>query len=531
MIDTGEMKMMNKYVIASMMVVCVLAFMAGTSTGDMDISDVSVDLLEQEIRSNETAEYTIGFNVTYSGTGDDETDIEAFLNSPANGWHHSAAPSLIHVDAEDRYYITIEVSANSSATNGSVFETRVLIDNSNGSAPDTIYLNTTFNQSDVHREVEVVFTGNNQDGDPGDKLSFGFSVENKGDDHDDIEVRIQETEDPGSLINPGEIGWVELTDFNKTATSMIVLENLEPRKLIPMDLIITIPGDFKQAEAGIYSYNVSVKSSNDKSTIVSREIRVEVNEMYDLELSITPSEGTRELDPTGTDGDEKIDYTIRLKNKGNSKERITVATERLGSDIEAKFDGQTQYNTPELDPDESASVTLEVEGAQNYDEGVYTFTVLARGSGDAEERVDLTVRLLKGDLRIGEITIDNENGLVEGDDTVVTVELENRGSSEITDLDIIFVVNNKEIDTKTDEIIAENDTIEVSFDWDRIEKGKQTIEIKTEDPDGDFEEDKIKVLTVPKKEREDDTPGFDMIPITVAMIVGFILIGFKRRKQ
>ncbi len=505
---------------------------------DLKVTIEPIGVPEFDITGEETQEVTPGKNVTYAlkftNEGNDVEDLTIGITSndelfgKINGQtqitiddihpgHSKTIPYVVNIsrsDAEEREYDMIEetITVYSSITDESVSRT----------------IETTIKE--IKYEVEVVFTGKSKDGDPGDKLSFGFSVENTGDADDDIEVRIQETEDPGSNINPGEIGWVELTGFNKTSTSTLTLDDLTPRKLIPMDLIINIPSDFKQAEAGIYSYNVSVKSTNDANTIVSNEVRVEVNEQYDLELTLTPSKGTRELDPSGTDGDERIDYTIRLKNLGNSKDRITVATERLGSDLKAEFDGQTQYNTPELDPDESASVTLEVEGSTNYDEGTYTFTVLARGSGDAEQREDLTVRVLKGDLRIGDITIDNEADLEKDDDTVVTVKLENRGTSEISDIDIIFEVNNKEIDTKTGENVPENDTIEVSFDWDNIGGDKQKIVIKTEDPGGDFQEDKTKSTTIydPSK---DDQGAYESLfssnpagPIIIVFLIAFVII-------
>ncbi len=478
-----------------------------------------------DITGEEAQEVYPGKNVTYSlrftNEGNDVDDLTVSITSPEELYGKIKGQTQVRIkNIEPGDSVTLSYAVNISRADAEdrdydhIDETITVYSSIGDQPSESKTITTTIKE--IPYGVEVVFTGKSDDGDPGDELTFAFTVENTGDEDDDIEVRVQESEDPGNNTNPGEIGWLQLTGNNKTATSTLVLDSLEPKKLVPMELIITIPADYKQAEAGVYSYNVSVKSTNDATTIVSNEVRVEVNEKFDLDLTVTPSSGIRQLDPTGTDGDEKIDYTIRLKNEGNTEDQITISTESLPSDLKATIDGKSQYNSPELDPDESSSVTLEVEGASNYDEGTYTFTVLARGSGGAEERVDLTVKLLKGDLRINEIDVENEDSLEEGDNTTITVTLENRGDSEISDLDVILEINGTEIETRT-ETISENDTVSVSFDWLNINKGSQKIVITTEDPSGEFDEDKTLTVTVAEKDKGGDGKNGDTnVPTDVA---------------
>ncbi len=524
---------MNRILICLVGTAIIGLFLAGAVSGDMDISDVSVDILEQEVVVNGTAAYNLSFNINYSGTGPNETDVEFYLNSPDDGWSHHANPKLMHLSEEDRYTISIGVSANESVKNMSVFQTRIVIDNSNGTSPDIIYLNTTLNRSEIRRGVEVNVSREGNNGDHGGIINVPILIENTGKEVDDIQLFLKDTKYNGPIHRRGVISWIKLVGYNSTAKNSMFLEDCQPGRAIIIDMNVSIPTSYFEAEPGIYSYNLSVWSDSNRSSIVYNDIHVEINAIYDIGMNITRSDEIRVIDPSGTKANRQINYTIEVVNNGNTKENITLM-QGYDNGPFAEFNGSHRYTIVELGPHEMASVNLRVSSSYRHKYGKYNITVIALGGGDIELVQVLQVRHLNGKLKIGEIEIIHYGLLEHGDSATIEVEIYNNGSTAINDLNIeLEIDDNLVLNWRKD--VPANDSIVLDYRWFTIPWGEHEVTFRTFISRDVFEREKTLIFDVMVPSDDDPpprpTPGFDIISITVAMIVGFLLVAYRRKPR
>ncbi len=464
---------------------------------------------------NEDDDMVIGISSSEAlyGTINGQTQLTIDDMGPGDYVNLPYVVNISKEDAEARKYSSIEETVTVYSSVGNYIS-------------ESYFIETPIEEFDY--DVNMTIESKQKEGEPGDLLTYRLTVENMGDTTQDVEVMVQQVEDPGPGYSLADVAWVELAGNNKTATNSLTLEALDPGIPVAIEMDVRIPTNFKQAQAGTYLYRVSAHSAYDPNAVAHYQVKAIVSEMHDVGLTVTPSGDIRTIDPTGTDGDNRIDYTIRIKNLGNTDDRFTVSTLGLPPDLVAKFSGLETWTSPEIEPDETATTFLYIDGALYYDPGTYTFDVLATGSKDADDRISLAVKVLKGDLVIGDITVENGADLKEGDDAVISVRIENRGASEISDLDIYLMVNGWEIDVETEDIPAK-DTRKFNFDLENIKAGPKTIVIRTEHPDGDFDQDKT--LTGINPEGSGSAGAYESIfssnpigPIIIIILVVLLVI-------
>ncbi len=142
-----------------------------------------------------------------------------------------------------------------------------------------------------------------QYGDPGDNAEFSIWIKNTGTDSD--------TYTPELIW--GGVNWEVYQGSPQFSPSSITLS---PSQTGAITLYLTIPPDISVALAGEYTNNVTI--SSDANGELSRLFIIEVQEVYDLELT-DPAPLSKSVD-VGT----SVSYQFKIKNTGNAQDTFQL---------------------------------------------------------------------------------------------------------------------------------------------------------------------------------------------------------------
>lgn len=118
----------------------------------------------------------------------------------------------------------------------------------------------------------------------------------------------------------------------------------------------------------------------------------------------------------------------------------------------------------------------------------------------------------------------------EGEKIKITAKIKNNGETPIT-VDIIFMIDGKEIKTEKFKKIDAGKTLELNFSWTAEKTGKHTINIivKHENTELQNSTEEIIVLKI-EKEDEGTSPIFYILPIIIGVVLVFIIVLIRKVK-
>ncbi len=376
-------------------------------------------------------------------------------------------------------------------------------------------------------------------------VTLQFDVENTGDDPDNIEIRVFETPDlEDSNLIPGDTSWVSLKyeDISGTGTSLTIedMETGTPGTVFLEFDVGTIPVD---AEEGKYSYMIAIESKGggpgDTQARVWQNVTLEVEKVAGFELTIDIT--TAEIDPTGLDKQDLVEVPITIHNEGNFEDTFKLQTLGMSADLDVDFANKGDPATFQIDPDGEEVVEMELTADEDAREGTLSFQIRVSSSeGGTSQTETFVVTVLAADIRISkhDIKLDTSPSSVEkGDDVVVEVRVWNNGSGPIADLEVKFLIGSTVKDTFTIEELGADRFEDLTFDWDNVGDGKQSIRIQTTGAQP-IEINVKKDYTF--DEKTDELASGDLMMyvggslaggLILGILIGMLLFGGRRKKD
>ncbi len=286
---------------------------------------------------------TVDYNITVKNIGNGEDKINFVHNSPPKeGWSVSLSRQSIQLDKGESTYLIVTVIAGELASVDDPFFYQLNgISNGDPSKNDTA--NMTTNVSQTADVLVNLLSPDYQSGDPGDVITFLFTVENTGNGEDTFNLS----------ANASTINWtvelsksqVTLPSFNQTSVQMLVyipslggnddLEDLQNKEILMGTL-----SNIKFTATSEYDRNISD----------SKTVQVEVNQFFKPRISAVK---TREDVLPG----RTIDYVVMVKNRGNGPDNITFTNQETSP--HSGYSVLSVYSVP-LAPGMERNISLKV---------------------------------------------------------------------------------------------------------------------------------------------------------------------------
>lgn len=373
--------------ILTILVLLVLAFQAE--------ADPEGEFVSGNTKNAESGD-SVTMQVTVRNSGDEASDF--YVDDPAlpDGWDFEWVddnPQTIHPDSSEQFAIRIDISDDNLEARAGTYEFEMSgeFDTDSGSQPIEGECYLTIHVQQVYG-VDLDTEDPQDNGEPGDSITFRVTIENTGNGNDTYEL---------SLLN--EIrDWAHLegVDDGDTVT-------LEPGEEAYFDVVVDIPEfteENDEAEAGYYDLTLEAVSENENDAEDTQDFEVEVEEFFRVSLWCdfpTKEEMLQE------NQDLEISYEISVKNLGNAQDDILLEVpqdEFSGdkSDWHAKF-GSSNEKTVSLDPLAQTSVTMDLFIDKDTDEGDYSIRVRGQSESDTSvyTYVEIFQNLTKASYQVG----------------------------------------------------------------------------------------------------------------------------------
>ena len=313
---------------------------------------LSVDNSSVEAPQGGTATFT--FTVTNSGNGQDRIDITAI---PPQGWSSpNISPTYFALasEATGQFTIVQTVPADALHEGFSLLVTAKSRDDEDAVTNSTVTV-------DVEQDfaVQVSIPGSNsKDVYPGNTETYNFTVKNKGNGEDTIDIS-----QTGILA-----GWSwALSDSSVT---------LEAGAEETVRLTVTVPGDYENfGPMEVELIAVSDGDANAKDN--SSKIIINIQKNYNVIL--TCKNANQKGYPEDT-----IYYIITITNDGNAEDLIEISID-AGDNADWSSVNETLYT---LQPNAHSTVNLTVSIPVNQPAGYYYVNVTAKSKGAEDKGVD-----------------------------------------------------------------------------------------------------------------------------------------------
>ena len=302
---------------------------------------------------------------------------------------------------------------------------------------------------------------------PGDKLTFSFTVDNIGEKTMTVDLLVTKPE-----------GWTarildQISEVRKV--------NLPSGDSLSLNLEVTIPKD----ALGTYNLTLTATSNNKISSSLNFTITVEPPEHphHDLELwTVTPVRIAK--------AGSSVDFNVEIKNSGTEGVVLNLILEGLPIGWKAHFfHGEGEIARLALKSGDSATIRVNIEIPESAEEGDYSFNFTAN-TGSFSEGIELKITVepieIEREMRLmcRYLSLTTEAGDAATYDIIVT----NKGdrdehiyfSTNVTSPDLDITFSAKEVEVAAGESLSLSVTVATRRG---ITPGEYTIPIVAETDD------------------------------------------------
>ena len=369
----------------------------------VDPGDSTFFLLNLSNGNNGNGEDTIKMSKEFSGSGD--------------GWIVIFSSNQVTLDIAEYSIINISVTAPNDASAGQ-FQIDII-----ATSEDNIETDSTTIIVDVNYDpdfIVVPYGGNQKNVKPTESVTYGVTVQNKGNDEDTFKFAIR----PGTWLDDG---WTASLDYNSITVSM------DDEIDLASFLTVNAPDGLADVEATII---VNVTSGDD-ALQKTLNTRTKISQDFDPAISIVGGT-TKSVNP----GDD-IDFTITVTNNGNGEDEIALSI--INDDQVPGSWGSFSDSSVTLEAHTSTNITLTVTPPSDaaYKEEGYTLQIF--GTSEDGENITTTKTLkvnVNKDFDLSVTISGASTKKVDPDGTVdFTVTVRNKGNAEDTILLTLYGVD------------------------------------------------------------------------------------------
>ena len=341
---------------------------------------------------------TVQFKVTINneGTGTDRIDVS--VEEKPNYWTvDDLSPITIQISTSVSRFINVTIPENATNADYKIKLKGTSLEDPNSktySIDFTVSVNKFYNFS-------VAIVGTTKSIDPGYKVNFTFTIENKGnfvDTYSFTETGLLEQWEPSYKPSPVSI---------------------EPKQSKEVNLQIYIPLEETQR-----TENIQIKVISDGNALKTQSfsITVIVNQTYDLDISADPA--VQNIKP---ENNAFVEYDITVNNTGTGTDSFTF---ELTPDVPSGWSFSLAANTGDINADDEITKVLKINIPNDNVPGDFYFNVSA--TSDRRKTISKKTPVLVKVLEIYEfaLTIDEAiQGIYPGEFAIFEYDLKNTGTS------------------------------------------------------------------------------------------------------
>ena len=373
---------------------------------DVTLKPVTGEALTKDVDPGNTVSFSL--NVSNAGNGEDTIAMSKELPSGSTGWVVIFSSNQVTLKRDIYTTVTIQVTVPNSADAGQ-FPIDIRATSEDGIEYD---VQTIIPDVNYKPDFVVLPYGSNQKKvEPKESVTYGVSIENKGNDQDNFKISIRSGAWEAS-------GWTATLDYLSITIDQDETINIESL------LTVNAPDGLADAEANIV-VNVT---SGDGALLKTLNTRTKISQTYEPTINIIGGT-SKNVDPG-----EDVTFTVEVLNAGNGEDEITLSIKN--NDLEPGSWGSFSDSSVILTAGSKTSITLTVtppSEAPYLSEG-YTLQIF--GTSEDGENVS-TTKTLKVNVNKEfdlSVTISGSSTKKANPDETIefTVSVKNKGNVEDT---------------------------------------------------------------------------------------------------